>query len=173
MRITDKYTLESWRTGELRVYRIPKSILRATVEEFIGTPFSEGHANLNVVEQLFFFLFKQQKWRVIRLPMNATSAVQRYFLPILDDYGIDRSAVFGPGNPDFWLSKPCTSMHTFVEVKFSEKVLSSAQQRWCEDFGYDLQIAKLAPVGLDDREITAANRIIRDRSSPKRATPNL
>lgn len=161
MEITNRYTLENWRTRDIELHDIPDDVMTLPFEEVLLKAFGEiASLDLNPVELLFYCIFTQDDWRVVRTPLSRSRPVPRYQAAGIQQVTGIRDALHGSGVPDFFLWT-AEGDHRFVEVKASEDGLNPNQRAWAEEHDCTFFIAQLAHVSseLSDEEIMGRNRI--------------
>lgn len=161
MGVTTRYTLEDWETDEMRIHRIPDSVLSLSFEDVLTKCFANvRNLELNPIELLFLCIFLEDDWRVIRPPMSRDSPIQQHSAVAIERATGVQEALYGPGVPDFFLWKSA-GKHRFVEVKASENSLNKNQREWADTYDRNFVIAQLAPASEDlpDEEIIEENRI--------------
>lgn len=160
-----RYTLENWRTEKIDIYKIPESILNNTISDVIHTMVNSRGLffGLNLQEIIFLMIFSSQGWMVMRLPINRSDIVRRYFVDgiLVKEYRVNKECLSGKGCPDFLLINRETREFRFVEVKFYEKSLSADQEKWARKYKYPFIIARTARLDLSDKENKKVNRLIR------------
>lgn len=159
--LTDRYTLESWRTGEVVVHRIPESVYRMPAGAAFHKLFANALGNLNPVEQVLYLAFDAEGWRVTRLPLNKSDPLDRVKKTVLGFTKVNPAAFHGRGVPDFILWDARTERYRFVEVKHSEWTISPSQAEWARKHDVDFHVARLARTGLDDAGVVEENRCLR------------
>ena len=165
MVLTKKYTIENYKTGYIELVDIPDKVYSMTLENVFRNivDWSVG-IGINFIELLFFIIFNNQGWMVIRLPLNRQDPASFYrMLAIKRNTGINGEAFYGRGTPDFFLWKPNENKYKFVEIKCTENCLNKYQEQWFEKFGYELFIVKLAKIAKNDKLLTEKEMIEQNR----------
>jgi len=142
MEITKRYTIENWKTRNIKIVNIPDKILNLTFENVFKKILTEASSlNVNIIETLFFIIFNHQDWRVLRLPLNSQNPVDFYMkLAIEQSIGINGEALYGKGVPDFLLWKPDEKKYKFVEIKCTEKNLNKNQKIGTKDLAMSFSL---------------------------------
>lgn len=169
MRLTSKYSLEDWDTGEIVVFDIPDAVLDLSLETVLTSAFGEVRTvEMNTIELLFCCIFLRYDWQVVRPPLNRASPADQPLAVALEQVtSVEADALHQSGVPDFFLWSQ-SGEHRFVEVKASEDSLNSNQRDWVGTYDLNFCIAQLAPAeDITDEEIKRKNRIRADTESDR------
>lgn len=161
MKLTNRYTLENWRTQEIEIQSIPDSVLTLEFEEILKMAFGEIRSiDLNPIELVFSCIFLHNGWRVVRMPTSQESPVQQHTAVAIEQMTGVSDGLYGPGVPDLFLWNS-DGQHRFVEIKASEDLLNENQREWAETYDWNFFIAQLAHMSedLSDEEMIERNRI--------------
>lgn len=118
--ITKRYTLENWRTKDIEIHDIPETVFSLTFEELLRKVLMNvSSMDQNPIELLFYCIFDQNGWKVVRTPLNENRPIPKFMAAGIEiETGI-QDELYGPGVPDFssWVQRDNTDLWKSKRVK--------------------------------------------------------